>query len=539
MQRNRFNRKLKLRRLLDRWPFSAIVLFCIIKVLQVVKKTGLKVEESGWRKFAGVFLRKEHGKFMLAAFKLKNYDWKIRPKNYDAAKEYFINRLADFLRKKTSCHWCFEYGVFRAKRKRLYFTDITEAVFNEKSELENLIPHFDSTRPTFTKLSEEVMEKTLHKIVKTFNSNEERKISDHKRAKIISKKLRRWAWRATGLSYTGRRELFHFIDRILASSFIQFEVLPKEKELLTEARLATPNMRKRRHPGYGLLNIVCRFTPNYKEVDMWVQYHHVPVDGMPMEEQLEELKVEWGTTGTIKFPKLNNVKPEIKYFGDKIYRGRLFLSFEKLLKVRKYVNTHYSEEMGGPATVSGMVIWGLAQRKMFRETKYVVTTDVEIESDILQDRNIGLIFIRPGDFINEHEKFNGFINFQKEFNQRIYSTKYGKSETNELLEIYAMVHPALIIAMNFFLRGAMKEIIGTAGLTVLKKTEVFISPLTDIQVNGFVSIGNLKVETEEGQSTAGAVSFCARKKQVREYIKGFNNLTKNYDEILKLDGIVK
>jgi hypothetical protein len=532
--RHRHIRKLKMRRLLDRWHIGAIILICVIKFLQLIKKLGFRVEESGWRKFAGVYLRKEHSKFILASFRLTCFDKNDMPKDLNVAKDIFIKKLALFLRKNTVCHWCFEYGVFRDRRKKLFFTDITEAVFNENGVLVRILPYFDDTRITFTKISDIVKDKALRKIVFIFNKNEASGIGDIKRAKVISRKLKRWAFKTSGLSYSGRRELVHFIDRILCSTFIQFDLMPDDKTELSHVRFSTPDMRSRRHPGFGLLNIVCRLFSDFEEADLWVQYHHVPVDGMPMEEKLEQLKNEWGTAGKIKFPALKDIKPEVRYFGDRIFRGRIFVSFEKLLKLRKYLNKKYYDKMGGGATVSGMIIWGLAQRQYFRETKYVITTDTEVKSDLLEDRNIGLVFIRPGDFIDENSELNGFLKFQREFNHRIYSTKYGRSESSELLEIYAMIHPIVLLSLKLFLPKAMKELVGTAGLTILKQVEVFVSPLTDLQINGFVAFGNMKVETEDG-STAGAVSFCARKEQVREYIKGFTELTNNYHEFLGIN----
>ncbi|MCF7791021.1 MAG: hypothetical protein K9M56_03380 [Victivallales bacterium] len=532
MPDGKFNRRLKLRRLLDRWNIGAVILICILKILQYIKKMGFKVEESGWRKFAGIFLRKEHSKFILSVFRLK-YCRKInKPKNFDEAKDFLIKKLAVFLREHASYHWCFEYSLFRARRKRIYFTDITETVFSESGKLEKIIPYFDETRVSFAMLSERIKRKALRKIVIVFNQNEKKRVGDVKRAKVISGKLRRWAWKVTGITHTGRQDLFDYIDRILTSTFIHFEELTGG-DLLKE-RLKTPYMQSKRHPGFGLLNVVCRFTPSYKEADLWVQYHHVPVDGMPMEELLETLKKQWGVAGKIKFPALKDASPEIRYHGDGIYRGRIFVHFEKILKLRKYLNEKYLSEMEGAVTIPGMIIWGLAQREYFKDTKFVITTDLKVEDTVLQDRNLGLVFIRPGDYNKGQGRLKDFLEFQRELNSRIYLTKNGKSETNELLDIYAMVHPSVILAVGVLLPRAVKEVVGTAGITVLKNTEIFISPLTDLQVRGFVSIGNMKVETEDGK-TAGAVSFCAKRKQVREYIKGFRELTNNYHRFLEIE----
>jgi pimeloyl-ACP methyl ester carboxylesterase len=516
-------RKLRMRRLIDKWRVDTFILIVIVKILQFIKKLGFRVEENGWRKFASVFLRKEHSKFMFTAFRLTPFYKRSYPKNINTAKKEIIKKLAQFLRENTVSHWSSEWGFFRAKSKQTYFTDIVEGIFNRDGKLLTLIPYFDDTRKTFTKLTDKVVKDVLKRLVDVYNENERKNIKDSSRPKIIQRKLHRWALKARGLSYSGRWELIHLIKRILNSTFIHFEVLPDyTAKSFQKTRFSTPDVNRKRHMGYGLLNIVCRIMPDYKETDIWFQYHHVPVDGMPMEEMMEKFKKEWGTAGKIKFPSLSSdaAKPEILNYGKKVFRGRIFVEFSKLIKFRKYLNQKYFNEMGGPATITSMIIWGLAQRKYFKNTKFVVTTETAITVDYPQDRNIGLVIIRPGKYITEHNKLQGFFNFQREMNHRIFATRFSRSETSELLEIYAMLHPLFFHITKFFLPKAMREMLGTAGLTILKNVELFISPITDLQINGFVAIGNMNVKTEDGK-TASSVSFCAAKHEILEYLEAF------------------
>ncbi len=210
MKSNKYIRELKMSRLLDRRYISSFILIFILKILQFVKKMGFRVKENGWRKFAGVYLRKEHSKFILTGFRLKSFNKYSMPSGIMEAKKMFIDRFAVFLRKNTDCHWGNESGIFRARSKKLHFTDIVEAKFDDQGVLLELEPYLDDTRITFTKLSDKVIVKALNKIVVLFNRNAIRGLNDIKRSKIISKKLRRWAWKTTGLSFLGRREMFHF-----------------------------------------------------------------------------------------------------------------------------------------------------------------------------------------------------------------------------------------------------------------------------------------------------------------------------------------
>ena len=525
-------KNIKMRRLVDRWSFGVLFMIFVLKLLQALKKIGLKPGENGWRRLSGVFLRNEHSKFVLASFRLNYHSAKKQPNDNQIAKEILIGRLMEFLRSKPSCHWALEWGLFRVKRKKIYFTDIFEAEYSKDGQLLNIIPHFDNTRTTFTLLKKEIIQEALDRIVKVFNKNEKDKVKDQERAWKIHKKLRRWIYRSRGLSFAGKSELCHLVERILDGTFIQFEVLADDAEL-TQKRLATPNMKKRRHPGFGLLNVICRFTADYSESDLWFQYHHVPVDGMPMQEMLRNLKEVWGEVGPVRYPALSSsaAQPEIFYFGNKLFRARVYVNFDKILSVRKYLNSKYYVEMGGFASVASLIAWGFAQQKYFRERKFLVPLDTELTSDAPQDRNIGLIFIRPGKYFIEGDYLQGFFNYQREYNRRLFATKQGESESYELIELYAMVHPLISRLARNVMPKAFGEVLGSAGLTILKDAEMFISPLTDLQFNGFAAFGNLRMPTEDGK-TAGAVSVCSTKDEIREYVKAIYLLTENYPDYL-------
>ncbi|MDD5727704.1 MAG: alpha/beta hydrolase, partial [Victivallales bacterium] len=298
------NYKLRMRRLVDYWYPGTVTLIIFIKCLQLLKKIGFKAEENGWRKASGIFMRREHTKFILATFRLNYFNKTKLPTDIGVAKDVLIRRLAEYLRKTPACHWTSEAGLFMNRRKQVFFTDITEVQFSDDGRILELIPHFDSTRPTFAMLTPEIMRKTIKQLI--FYCNKTCELRDPQRARKVAKKMSLWIMFQYNLSRTGQHELRLFVNRIMNGTFIQFDTLTENPEYFLQERLATPNTRYRRHPGFGLLNIFCRFTANLAEADLWFQYHHVPVDGMPMQEMLEELKKEWGSCGQIKYPALSS-----------------------------------------------------------------------------------------------------------------------------------------------------------------------------------------------------------------------------------------
>jgi len=526
------NHKLKMSRLIDHWTLGTVVIMIFIKCLQLMKKIGFKAKEEGWRKATGIFLRQEHTKFILAAFRLHYYNKTKLSPDVETSKQVLIERLAKFLHKTPAYHWTNEAGFFMNKRKKVFFTDITEVIFTDDGRILKLIPHFDEVRSTFAMLTPEIMEKALNQIM--FYCNKTCNLRDPKRARKIHKKLSLWVMFQYNLSRSGQQELSLFINRIMNGTFIQFEVLTDDPETMQKERLATPNTQRRRHPGFGLLNIFCRFTNNLGEADLWFQYHHVPVDGMPMQEMLDELKKEWGTCGKIKYPALGSPAAEMELydFGHKICRARIYTCFDELMELRKKINEKYYSQMGGPATVASILIWGLSRHPELRSRKFLFPVDTSLLVDYPQDRSISLVIIRPGKFFDPDKPARGFIEYQNEFNRHLFATRLGKSETYELLELYALSHPLFYYFAGKLMPQAMGEIIGTAGITILRDSEMFISPMTDVHFNGFIAMGNMKMPTEDG-GNACAVSFCGNKERVLQYADAIKNISKYCEDILE------
>ena len=213
---------------------------------------------------------------------------------------------------------------------------------------------------------------------------------------------------------------------------------------------------------------------------------------MPMQELLASLKERWGCLGVLPYPALNSpaARPEILYAGNRLFRNRFFIDFEPMLELRRELNAKYVTLMEGPATVAGMLIWGLAQHRFFRNCKMLFPVDAEPKSGNPAERELSLVFIRAGEYFDLKNPLNGFLNFQREFNQRLWRTRKGESESYELLELYSMIHPVFYQIGLRLMPDSMSEFVGSMGLSILRNADIFISPLSDLQVNGFMLILN-------------------------------------------------
>lgn len=523
---------LKMHRLVDRWHFGTILLFGFIKLLQLLKKFGMRAEENGWRKATGIFLRNEYSKFVLSCFRLTYYREEPVPESFLAARRLLIRNLADYIRHHGQLHWSAAPARFRLGRKKIDFTDIAEAFYDKTGELLWIEMSFDTSRENFSLLTSEQIRDALRNMV--ININKLRESENGDRVRILAERLRRWARRVPGYSYGARHELKRLVERLLTATFIHCELLPKDPSVMSARRLASPNLRKYRNPGWGVLNVIARYTPDFREADLWVQFHHVPVDGMPMQELLANLKQNWGCAGVLAYPALNSpaASPEILYAGNRLFRNRFFINFEPMLALRRELNAKYATWMKGPATVAGMLIWGLAQHQFFRNCKMLFPVDSKPKSGNPAERELSLVFIRAGKYINRDNPLEGFLNFQKEFNQRLWHTRKGASESYELLELYSMIHPLFYQIALRLMPESMSEFVGSMGLSILRDADVFISPLSDLQVNGFMTIGDMTHPTEDG-GTAGAVSSCGTRDQIRFYQEAMTDLAQNYRRFLE------
>ncbi|WP_419173718.1 hypothetical protein, partial [Victivallis lenta] len=501
-------------------------------ILQLLKKFGMRAEENGWRKATGIFLRNEYSKFVLSCFRLTYYKQEPVPDNFITARQLLIRNLADYIRSHSQLHWSAAPAMFRLGRKKIDFTDIAEAFYDKTGELLWIEMHFDTSRENFSLLTSEQIRDALRRMVININKLRVSECGDQGR--VLAGRLRRWARRVPGYSYGARHELKNLVERLLTATFIHCELLPRDPAAMRGRRLSSPNLRKYRNPGWGVLNVIARYTPDFREADLWVQFHHVPVDGMPMQELLADLKQSWGCAGVLAYPALSSpaARPEILYAGNRLFRNRFFIDFEPMLALRRELNAKYVTLMEGPATVAGMLIWGLAQHRFFRNCKMLFPVDSEPKSGNPAERELSLVFIRAGKYIDRSNPLDGFLNFQKEFNQRLWHTRKGSSESYELLELYSMIHPLFYQIALRLMPGSMSEFVGSMGLSILRNADVFISPLSDLQVNGFMTIGDLTHPTEDG-GTAGAVSSCGTRDQIRFYQEAMTDLARNYRRFLE------
>lgn len=519
----------RLSRLFDRWsPGTLLMIFCL-KVLQFFRSLGVRAEAHGWRKLTTVFLRGEYSKFMLASFRL-DYCGASVPKSREEARKVLLRKLYAFQLLHQNLHWSVEPGIFSFGRRRLSFCDLVEAHVDSGGALLALHPQFDQRSSPLQNLTEEQAEEALEAIIRICNSY--RETDSRSRPGLIASALRRRLARSRRFHLLTRRSLQRFTERVMAGTFLFVEVLPEGEEN-GAMRFRTPDLRIYRHPGWGMTCVTARFTADFREVDLWFQFHHTTADGAPMQELLVDLKRLWGAVGPVVYPAFPGVisRPETLDCGDGVFRSRIYVDFSFLLRLRKYLNDHYTSAMHGSASLAGLLMWGLAHHPFFREKKMLLPIDAGISPE--GERELGLLFIRPGAFFSETEPLRGFLRFQKEMNRRMNNARNGSGESHEFLSLCTMLHPFFYHLARLLAPSSLDEIVGTMGISIIRDAEMFISPLTDFQKNGFVTLGSVKIPTADG-SCAGSLCICGSRAQIRIYLQAVKHLVRHFPEMLGL-----
>ncbi|OGW68952.1 MAG: hypothetical protein A2036_04045 [Omnitrophica bacterium GWA2_50_21] len=522
--------KLRMRRLIDQWTPAVAFLFSFLKFLQFFKKIGGRVKESGWRTAMKAYSRMEHSKFILVAFRLTAYEGREGPPDLDETAERIVRRLARFFENVPELQWQLEWTAWHVTRKRKNLIDIVRARYRDDGSLESLRPYLDARGPGFDGLDAALTGKLLDLIIGHYNQT--RDFRDKIRPWVLQKRIGKSLSRDFSMTVEIRQDAKKYIARVLSAAFVSFETLPS-RSLFEADRFQEPHFIKRKHPGLGLLNILCRLRADFDEADLWIQFHHIPVDGVPMQEVLRRLKEEWGTRGEINFPSLGaplRNRPELcsTESGDRgTYHKTAFIDFRPFGAARKELARKYEGRIAGGLPVISLLLWGLAHHPNFKGKKFFFPVDVAGDPETEEERGVGAVFIRPGRYFNAKNPEQGFIAFQNEFNRRLALAQARCGESHEMLELYALTTPLIYGLTRKLAPKALGEFIGTVGVTMIKDSDLFITPMSETHADGFLAFGNFLIPTEGG-GAAGAVSVRGKQDEIEGHLDAVRAVVSDY-----------
>ncbi|MCB9800417.1 MAG: SDR family NAD(P)-dependent oxidoreductase [Candidatus Omnitrophica bacterium] len=494
-----FMRAIGMHTLTDKLTFGTLSYFLIGQGLGLLETIGVKAKEDGWRKVTRCYLRTEESKFGLTAMGLDFWsnakpDTSVKDvpgssRASAAAKTHLIKRLQTFLKESPETHYEITWNIFSSDYRKKESVDLVEAEFDSSGQLIRIQPHFDG-------VSSELLE-----VIKAAY-NQTRDLPDKKRPLILKKQLSK-------LKSGANRSL---VNRILSAAFIVFEQAP---------RFECPDFVRYKHPGFGLLNIVCRFSEDLEYADLWFQFQHSPIDGVPAQEMLDRLILQWGRKKELRFPSIENrPKPEAKLCSTKdgqkgAYYISQFFDFRPFLKFRKALNNRFASKPRRTITAGALLMWKLAEFREFEDIKFVLPVDLMTTET--SRRTLGFVFIRPSAYFDKNRPDRGFFKFQHEFNQQLLATRRRESVGWRLLNRLALAPPFMYALTASVLKDGMHESVGSVGLTIIKKSEIFMAPYSDVHSNGFIALSKFTTPTEDG-GKACVVSIKGPKEKIERYI---------------------
>ena len=508
----------------------------VTTILRWLKRRKLRPKKDGWRTAAQSYLRTEHSKFILAAFRLDL--WSDIPRREDmgfaAAKKHFIKRLASFLIDFPITHRQLHWERFSTKREKKDLVDIVCAEFNDNGTLRAIEPCLDRSLDTFGSIDEDRGRRLNETIVNAYNRLIN--IKDEHRPRHLKKDLMRWVREHPPLSKKATGETVCYLERVLNSAFVHFEILPPDDAHGDASRFKYPDLIKRKHPGLGVLNICCRLTVDFKEADLWFQISHVSIDGVPMQEVLNSLKARWKTCGDLIYPSVSHKKkeaiPELcsteSGLNDRYHADQL-VDFRPLLKIREDLNKRYAARLSSPITIISMLGWGLAHHRIFSRCRFLFPIDLMSISN--KERTLGFVSIRPSCYIDNPALEDSFLEYQVAFNRKLYRTQARISGIYKVFEICALLPSPAYWFMQRFMKSLFSEAIGSVVITTIKDADFFIAPFSDVIVDGFIAFGNFSIPTEDNEM-AGAVSIKTTEDKVKPYLQAVEEVAGDFGKYL-------
>lgn len=449
----------------------------------------------GWRRTVGILLRSEPTRFAVSAFGVHLPAAGLDTNQVTKIQRRTADELRRYLASQSNAHFALEWHDVITIRRRRSVVDLVLLQFAAGGDLESLTPFFadaddsGATSGARTRVHEAV--------IAAYNAT--RHLPEVQRPRALERAVE--TSRQLESDPTTARGMNTYAERLLSSCCLSFESMDGSSPA---HRFRPPEFHRRRPLGFGFLSVVMRIAPTGRTVDVWMNAHHVGLDGVPLQELIAGLERAWGQGEPAVFPAPDRDEPFMdarvcSMAGERDVDEMLaFVDFSPVLALREALNARYATEVGAPITFGTLLAWLLSLETEFADVRIASTVDVSASDGY--ERDVDVVPLRPADFATGRDTWDGFVAFAREFNRLMSLSRNRTSPLRRGMQTAGLL-PARIHSQAVYSDpSGLDQTFGSLCITIIRDAKVFVAPMTDLGLgHGFFAIGNTNLPASDGR----------------------------------------
>lgn len=455
---------------------------------------GLRRPPEGWRRTVGILLRSEPTRFAVTAFGLRLPAPGTGANDTAEVERRTADELQRYLASQSDAHFALEWHDVITLRCRRASADVALLQFSAAGDLEGVTPHFANGDLAG---SSEARARVHHALIAAYNRT--RHLPEIERPRALKGSVDASLETEGNTASTG--EMRTYAGRLLSACCLSFESVGIAD---TTRRFRPPEFHRRRSLGFGFLSVVMRLGPEATAVDVWVNAHHVGLDGVPLQELVSGLERAWGRAERVLFPPPDGDRPFMDSRvcsapGERTVHELLtFVDFSPVLALREALNSQHAAAIGQPITLGALMAWLLNLEPEFAGIRIASTVDVAASDGY--ERDVDVVPLRPADFATRDDPWDGFVAFAKEFNRLISLSRNRTSPLRREMQTAGLL-PARVHSRAVYMDpSALDVTFGSLCVTIIRDASVFVAPMTDLGLgHGAIAIGNTNLPTADGR----------------------------------------
>lgn len=470
---------------------AAVVALGSVIVGKAMMTCRLRRAPEGWRRTVGILLRSEPTRFSLSAFGLRVPD-DGRPGAQPGAVDTRIAAgLLTFLEKEPDAHFSLEWRPSETRRRRTRRVDVALLRFNADGELATIAPHLS---PAAVETLDSGLRAEVHGIV----------VEAYNRTRQLPEVRRPNALLDAASARLPSPDARAYAGRLLAACCLSIE----RSDLTDPAqRFAPPDFCARRTLGFGYLSIVARPDAEDRTADLWVNAHHVGLDGVPLQELITRLEQAWGLSNDVTFPCAHGggafVGPHVcSAPGERrVDHALTFVDFSPVVALRRDLNARLRAAIGGEVTFGALLAWLLNREPEFAGVRIASTVDVAASDGY--ERDVDVVVLRPADFGRGDGPWDGLVDYAREFNRLVAAARTRTSPIRRGMQTAGLLPAWAHIDRIRANPAVLDDAFGTLCITIVRDAQVFVSPMSDLgMAHGFFAIGSVNLPAGDGRHVA-------------------------------------